>query len=212
MKKTLEKIDVYNLKGKLLKSQNRKDFYSEIKKEFFLKKKISKQVKSIRLLLMNSQGRIYLQKRSNVKTENPGLYDKTVGGHVASGESWNTTVVRECAEELGFPAVILLNNEFNKAVTTVDLKVVGIFKKVDEISNFKSIRIDKAGNKFIQPFISSFYIGYYDGAIRFVDGESSGIEVFSLKELDTEIKNNQNKFTDDVKFMIKNYRKYIKKL
>lgn len=58
--------------------------------------------------------------------------------------------------------------------------------------------------------IYSGNVGYYDGAIRFVDGESSGIEVFSLKELEADIKHNQDKFTEDVKFMIKKYRKYIK--
>lgn len=211
MKKTSEKIEIFNLKGRLLEIKNRDVFYSEIKKEFLKNKKITKQIKSIRLLLMNSEGRIYLQKRSNLKNENPGLYDKTVGGHVLPGESWNTTVVRECAEELGFPAAIL-NNEFNNAIATIDLKTVGVFKQIDEIINFESVRVNRAGNKFIQPFISAFFVGYYDGSIRFVDGESCGIEVFSLKELEDEIKNNPAKFTEDIKFMIKNYRKYIKKI
>jgi len=209
MKKNIEKLEIFNLKGKSLGVKNRSTFYLEIKKEFLKTNKISKKVKSIRLLLMNSEGRIYLQKRSNIKEENPGLYDKTVGGHVLPGESWNTTVVRECAEELGFPAVIL-NDEFNNAVRTIDLKIIGIFKQVDEITNFESVRIDKNENKFIQPYISAFFIGYYDGAIRFVDGESSRIEVFSLKELEDEIKYNPSKFTEDIKFMITNYKKYIK--
>ena len=59
------------------------------------------------------------------------------------------------------------------------------------------------------PHISTFYIGYYDGAIRFIDGESSGIEIFSLKELKEDIKNNPNKFTEDIKFMIKKYEKFL---
>jgi len=60
--------------------------------------------------------------------------------------------------------------------------------------------------------MSRFYFGYYDGAIRFVDGESSGIEVFSLKELESAIKNNPTKFTKDIMYMIKKYKKYIKPL
>lgn len=205
----MEKLEVFDLKGKFLKIQDRATFYSEIKDEFLKNKKITRKIKSIRLLLMNSDGRIYLQKRSNLKTENPGLYDKTVGGHVLPGESWNITVVRECAEELGFP-VVILNNDFKNAVKTVDLKIIGIFKQVDEIANFESVRINKNGNKFIQPYISAFFVGYYDGAIRFADGESSGVEVFSLKELEAEIKNNPAKFTEDIKFMIKNYKQHIK--
>ena len=54
------------------------------------------------------------------------------------------------------------------------------------------------------------FFGYYDGAIRFVDGESSGIEVFSLEELKKEIEENPHKFTEDIKFMIVKYEKFIK--
>lgn len=210
MKKIIEKIEVFDLQGKLLGIQDRDTFYAEIKKEFNESMKISKKVKTIRLLLMNSEGRIYLQKRSKIKSENPGLYDKTVGGHVSVNESWNMTVIRECAEELGFPATILSDDEFYKAITNTDLKIIGVFHKVDEIVNFESVRIDKFGNKFLQPFISTFFIWYYDWAIRFVDWESSGIEVFSLEELISEIDNNPNKFTEDVKFMIEEYKQYLK--
>ena len=159
---------------------------------------------------MNSDGRIYLQKRSKIKSENPGLYDKTVGGHVSAGDSFNITFIRECAEELGFPATLLDNNEFNKAIKVTDLNIIGIFKRVEQIKNFQSVRINKEGYKFIQPYISEMYVGYYNGAIRFVDGESSGIEVFSLRELKEEIKKDPDKFTEDLKFMIKKYEKYLK--
>ena len=205
-----EELEIYDLNGKFLKVQERKKFYSEIKDEFAKKGKISKQVKTIRLILMNSEGRIYLQKRSKLKDENPGLYDKTVGGHVAKYNTYDMTVIRECAEELGFPASILSEKEFNKAVHVTDLSIVGIFKKVDYISNFQSVRITKKRDKFIQPFMNTFYIGYYDGAIRFVDGESSGIEVFSLKELKEDIKKNPDKFTEDIKLMIKKYENFLK--
>lgn len=206
----VEKLEVFDLNGESIGIQDRNVFYSEIKNEFKRNGKISKKVKAIRLLLINSEGRIYLQKRSKTKSENSGLCDKTVGGHVSLGESWNMTVVRECAEELGFPATVLLDEEFDRSVAYTDLKIVGIFKKIDELASFESVRIDKDGNKFVQPYISAFFIGYYDGAIRFVDGESSGIEVFSLDELLLEIKNNPTKFTEDIKYMISKYKKYIK--
>ena len=206
----LEKLDIYNLKGKFLESKDRKLFYTEIRKEFAEKGKISRKIKSIRLLLMNSTGRTYLQKRSNNKNENPGIYDKTVGGHVSEGDTFGLTVIKECAEELGFPATILPQNEFLKAIKVTNLEIIGIFQKVDYIETFLSERIAQNGTKFIQPFINESYIGYYNGAIRFVDGESSGIEVFSLSELKKEIKDNPQKFTEDVKFMVKKYERYLK--
>jgi len=102
-----EVLEVYDLDGKLIGKEERGKFYAEIKEEFASKGKISKQVKSIRLLLMNSDGRVYLQKRSKLKSENPGLYDKTIGGHVSKGHTFEIAVIKECAEELGFPATVL---------------------------------------------------------------------------------------------------------
>ncbi len=206
----VELLEVYDLNGRLLKTEKREKFYSESKEEFNKKGRISRQVKTVRLILINSKGRIYLQKRSKLKDENPGLYDKTVGGHVLKGSTWDMAVVKECAEELGFPASILSPKEFDKSVHNTDLTVVGIFKKVDYISNFKSVRITRSGESFIQPYMTAIYIGYYDGAIRFIDGESSGVEVFSLKDLKGEIKKNPDKFTEDLKFMIKKYTTFLK--
>ncbi len=205
-----ELLEVYDLQGKLLKIQERSKFYSDIKKEYASKGRVSKQVKSVRILLLNSRGRIYLQKRSKLKNENPGLYDKTVGGHVSKDETWDMAAIRECAEELGFPASILSPEEFDRAIHVTDLSVVGIFRKVDYIPNFQSVRVTADGGRFVQPFITTIYIGYYDGAIKFVDGESSGVEVFSRDELKEEIKSNSGKFTEDLKYMIKNYEKYLK--
>jgi len=205
-----EELEIFDLKGRSIGYKNRKDFYNEIKEEFIKNNKITMKVKTIRLLLMNSKGRIYLQKRSKEKEENANLYDKTIGGHVSKGDTFNITVIRECAEELGFPAAVLPEKEFEKAIKVTDLSIIGLFKKVETISNFESVRISRNGDKFIQPTISKMYVGYYDGAIRFVDGESSGIEVFSLKDLEKEIKKNPEKFTQDLIFMIKRYAELLK--
>ena len=58
-----EILEVYDLNDNFISNQNRKEFYDEIKKEFIEKGSISKKVKIVRILLMNSLGRIYLQKR-----------------------------------------------------------------------------------------------------------------------------------------------------
>ncbi len=204
-----ESLEIYKLDGTLIGTQNRDEFYAEVKKEFNEKGVISKKVKTIRVLLMNSLGRIYLQKRSDIKNENPSLYDKTVGGHVTAGNTAELTVIKECAEELGFPATVLSEREFEQAVASVDLKIIGVFKKIDSIDNFSSVRILKDGKSFVQPYISDIYVGYYDGAIRFVDGESSGVETFSLQQLKKDISSNPSKFTEDLKFMIEKYSDFL---
>lgn len=205
---TKEYLEVYNLKGKFFKTMERKAFYDKSKAEFLKSGKISNKIKTVRLILLNSNGKIYVQKRSNSKKDNAGLYDKTVGGHVPSGYTWDITLVKECAEELGFPIVVVPKKEFTQSAKSVDLKVIGVAKEIDFLKNFYSTRIM---NKkfFIQPYITKIYLGYYDGSIQFKDGESSGIEVFSLKELLKEIKEKPDKFTEDLKFIIKKYKSYL---
>jgi isopentenyldiphosphate isomerase len=204
-----EKLEIYDLKDNLIEIKDRNLFYNELESEFESKGKITKKVKSIRVLLMNSQGRIYLQKRSKRKEVNPGTYDKTIGGHVPAHHSWNMTLIRECAEELGFPASVVSKKEFDESIKVMDISIIGIFKKIDYIKNFESKRKTRGGKIVSQPWITTIYLGYYDGPIRFVDGESTGIEVFSLDELNEEIKNTPEKFTEDIKFMIKKYKKHL---
>ena len=167
------------------------------------------KVKSIRLILLTSAGRIYLQKRSKIKNDNRGLYDKTVGGHVQAGSTFEMTVVKECAEELGFAASIFSEKEFNMSIKSTDLKTVAIVKKLEYVPNFKSTRLI-GKKKITQTFMTTFYIGYYDGAVRFADGESSGIETYSLIELEKEIKTHPERFTQDLLYIVKKYKKFLK--
>jgi isopentenyldiphosphate isomerase len=201
-----ESLDVYSLEGEFLGAQDRDEFYSEMRQEFLETGSVTKKVKTIKVFLLTTEGRIYLQKRSKTKKENPGLYDKTVGGHVVSGDSFALTVVKECAEELGFPATILEDEDFSRAIKSVDLQILGVLKKIDHIANSPSVRMKADNTTFPQMYIDDVYLGYYDGAIRFSDGESSGIETFSLLELECDIAKNPDKFTEDLKGMVLKYK------
>ncbi len=204
-----EKLEVYDLKGNLLRLEERSKYYKKIKEEFAKKGKINTQVKRSTLLLVNSKGHIVIQRRNKHKSENPGLFDKTIGGHVEERDTFNLTIIKECAEELGFPASILSNEEFSRAIQNTNLKVVGIFKKLEEINNFQSVRITKKGESFVQPYIHTTYLGYYDGPIQFIDGESSGIQLFSIEELKEDIRVNPTEFTEDLKLMVNKYEKHL---
>lgn len=56
-------------------------------------------VGAVQLLLVNPEGRVLLQRRRDDK-ENGGLWDKSVGGHVQAGETFDAALIREANEEL----------------------------------------------------------------------------------------------------------------
>jgi isopentenyl-diphosphate delta-isomerase type 1 len=57
--------------------------------------------RAVHVLVFNSQGQIFLQKRSMKKDRQPGLWDSSASGHVDSGENYDATAVREVWEEIG---------------------------------------------------------------------------------------------------------------
>ncbi len=58
----------------------------------------------VHLHVLDSAGRLYLQKRGAHKDTNPGLWDTSVGGHVSAGEVVRAALEREAREELGIDA------------------------------------------------------------------------------------------------------------
>ncbi len=60
--------------------------------------------RAVHILLFNSDGEIFLQKRSLSKDEQPGKWDSSAAGHVDSGEDYLGCAIREINEELGIVA------------------------------------------------------------------------------------------------------------
>lgn len=53
------------------------------------------------ILVFNSEGELFVQKRTGTKDIYPGYYDIAAGGVVLAGESYDQSAERELAEELG---------------------------------------------------------------------------------------------------------------
>ena len=63
--------------------------------------------RSAYILVLNSQGELYVQKRTMTKDVFPGYYDPAAGGVVLAGESYEACARRELEEEMGIRDVPL---------------------------------------------------------------------------------------------------------
>jgi isopentenyldiphosphate isomerase len=59
------------------------------------------QHRAVHVLVFNSKGEVFLQKRSLKKDRQPGLWDSSASGHLDCGEEYDACAVREVAEEIG---------------------------------------------------------------------------------------------------------------
>lgn len=78
--------------------------------------------RSTYILVFNSRGELYVQKRTMTKDVFPGYYDPVAGGVVLAGESYEEAAVRELAEEMGIrqtPLTWLFDFYFADAHTRV---------------------------------------------------------------------------------------------
>jgi isopentenyldiphosphate isomerase len=57
--------------------------------------------RAVHVLVFNSRGEVFLQKRSMLKDRQPGVWDSSASGHVDAGEEYDRSAVRELQEELG---------------------------------------------------------------------------------------------------------------
>src|SRR5205809_6346109 len=57
--------------------------------------------RAVHVLVFNSKGELFLQKRSMAKATFPGAWDSSASGHLYSGEDYDPCAVRELQEEIG---------------------------------------------------------------------------------------------------------------
>ena len=87
---TEELFDVVDAKDEVIRVADRREVHDN--KLFH---------RSAHILLYDDAGRLLVQRRGFNKECSPGLWDTSAGGHLSSGEDYETAAVRELAEELG---------------------------------------------------------------------------------------------------------------
>ena len=191
---------------------DRKKFYKEQTKIYEETGKPTKAVDIIDIFIFNTRGEMLLQKRSYDKNHNPGLIDKSMGGHVQYGDTNDYTTMVETVQELQTPSIVLKNKrDFEKTFKLLNgyLGTIAVIRHItSEIHVLTKIikgkEVDIANRVHM-------YFGVYDGRIRPADGEAQGVLWYSLENLERELESVPQTFTHDLKFFLKEYEDDIKK-
>ncbi|HGE71289.1 TPA: NUDIX domain-containing protein [Candidatus Poribacteria bacterium] len=92
----MEYFDIIDKSGNIIGKATRKECHSNT----------SLAHRVVHILVFNSKGELFLQKRSSDKDIQPGKWDTSVGGHLNLGECFDDAVYRELKEELGIEAEV----------------------------------------------------------------------------------------------------------
>ncbi len=137
--------------------------------------------------------------------------DKSIGGHITAGDNAPFTAMVETVQELQVPSIVLNNEiDYQKTHNILKdyLKTVAILKhiKTDFIEIPKIIQKESItiGNK------THIYFWLYDGRVKTVDNEAKWILFYDLEELESELEEFPNTFTNDLKHYYKQYKDDIK--
>ncbi len=189
-------------------AQDRDKYYKKQVDDFHKNGKTSDAVEIANIFLFNSDGELLVQKRAKNKNHNPGLLDKSLGGHIKFGDTADFTTMVETVEELQTPSIVLRDTlDFEKArkllknyrenVAIIKLLTTGFFT-LDKIINGESIPIVNRAH---------IYIGVYDGTTKPADKEASGVLYYTLDDLKESMEKNPEHFTADMLFYINKFER-----
>jgi len=179
---TSEMLEVYDLVGNFLKTQPRWEFKEDAEKQ---------------RLITDWE---WIVGKNNVQV-------KRAMALILSGEG-DIRISKECLQEMDIPTLVVSNNMFLDALD-LWLERQCMMTKIERIMCDESTRNFSDGIDFIQPYISDYYLWYYNWSIRFSDWESSGINIMNIEELLENIEKSPDLYTEDLKFLIARYRKYL---
>jgi 8-oxo-dGTP pyrophosphatase MutT (NUDIX family) len=149
-------------------------------------------VGAVNVLLVNARGEVLLQRRPEDK-ENGGRWDKTVGGHVDEGESFDRAAVREAGEELFghalSPRVRFVGDEAEVArvVAETDLTRQVVFFRAALQLNLRDVRLRPGGGLRNVVYHVASYLGRTDVPVdgfRPPAGEIAGLRYAAPSEVD----------------------------
>jgi len=208
-----EILNTYLLdKSDVVVPMDRDEFYKEQIAAFNKTGQPSRAVEIVNVFIFNKSGELLVQKRSYSKSHNAGLLDKSVGGHVRFGDTPDFSVMVETVQELQAPSVVLKDfADFKKAYSLFRgyLSTIAVVQQVatkicilDKVIRGEKVKI---ANKI------NLYFGVYGGSVRPADREAKGVILYSLDELEKEMKKIPDAFTPDIHFLYAEFGSEMRK-
>lgn len=158
-----ELLDIVDRTGKVIGQTTRGEVY---------KKGLLHRASHV--LIRNSKGLIYLQKRSDKKKILPGYWDISSSEHLKSGETFEKAANRGLKEELGIETSLTLIRD----------------------AHHQTSRNELEGEILLENELVTLFEGVYDGEIKFDNEEISEGKFFIKEEINQAIEDGSMKFTD----------------
>lgn len=166
-----ERLNVYDATGAIVGAQPRR-----------AAKASGLAVGAVNALILNARGELLMQRRPADK-ENGDRWDKSVGGHVSAGESFDQTLVREAGEELfddgASQRVVLAASEaaFRARLADTDLSRAVLLRRVELRLNLRDVRHAPGGGVRNVLYHVAIYTGRTEVALADFRPQASEIEV-----------------------------------
>jgi 8-oxo-dGTP pyrophosphatase MutT (NUDIX family) len=149
-------------------------------------------VGAVNLLLVNGRGEVLLQRRPADK-ENGGRWDKSVGGHVDAGESFDAAARREAGEELfgdgASPHVHFAEDaeQLARSAASCDLSRDVLFRRAALQLNLRDVRLVPGGGVRNVVYHVASYLGRTEVPLegfRPPPGEIAGLRYAAPADVD----------------------------
>lgn len=189
---------------------DRDEFYCEQIEVFKKTGQPTRAVDIVDVFIFNKAKELLVQKRSFDKTHNPGLLDKSIGGHVRYEDTPDYSVMVETVQELQTPSIVLRDKvHFTKTLNLLReyLNTIAVVKHGET----KIVTLNKiiGGEELGIANKVHVYLGVYDGRVKPVDREAKGVLWYSLPDLEREMKQFPDMFTHDMHYFMKEYRGHM---
>lgn len=135
------------------------------------------------VFVFNDKGEMLLQKRAEGKYHSPNQWTNAVCSHPRENESYKQGAERRLFEELGI--------------------------KADLTEKFNFIYKADVGKNLWEHELDYVFTTIYNGDFHLNEDEVSEIRFISMQDLDIEMKNNPENFTEWFKIILKEYKEHL---